>query len=150
MDYSSSPAVAAIDRTGLSAPSDINGQDGNRGATPSTPAEAAGRGGNLSLYPGEADIEGLRPYRGWTLRTFADSFDKAPGRSGISGYLIRSDEEVRLLNCSRFSFRPTQERFEFLARHDFPIGLAHDAAIDAAMQVEANVIAHALAKGGRA
>lgn len=139
MDYSSSPAVAAIDRTGLSAPSDINGQDGNRGATPSTPAEAAGRGGNLSLYPGEADVPDMLPYRGWRLRTFRDTFDKAPGARDVSGYLARSDEEVRLLNLSRFNFTPTQARFEFLARHDFIHGLSTDWAIDAAMQVEVRV-----------
>ena len=114
---------------------------GNSG-TPSTTAKAACCGANLSYYPAEEVVAGLAPYRGWHLATFTDVAHKR----GPSGYVVRSDDEVRLMNLSVVMFTPTQERFEFLARHDFPTQFGNDAQIDAAMQVEANVIAHELMK----
>lgn len=145
MHNSFPPAAAAgSDTANVVRPQERVGSNSNPGATVST----AGRGVDLSHYPSESPVAGLTPYRGWTLCTFRDTFDESARPGFISGYVVRSDEEVRLLSVSRFMFTPTQERFEFLARHDFPSGLSHDFSIDAAMRVEANVIAHALA--GRA
>lgn len=133
-DSLQSPAVAANDAFAHPhvAPS---------GSVTTAPADAAGGRGD-QRYDGYL-IPWVQPVDGWTLLCFEE--EDGDGFWAPT-YFARSDAEDRLLNVSRFaSFDPTQERFAYLVRNDFPKpprgGPWADDTLDAAIAAEGRAVA---------
>ena len=65
-------------------------------------------------------VPGIEPVDGWQLLTF--DYEDGDGfiRPGFYAYRFG---EYRLLNTSRFSFTPTQERFAWIVNNGFPRGI---------------------------
>lgn len=63
-------------------------------------------------------VPGIAQVDGWTLHS-----DATPGVIGpVEHYAVRDDEFVDL-GVSRWDFDPTQERWDWLVRNDFPARL---------------------------
>lgn len=67
--------------------------------------------------PDAREVDGVSPVDGWRLFTFDE-----PDGDGFStpAYFARGPWRDVMLPVSRFSFTPTQGRFEFLVRNGFP------------------------------
>ena len=127
------PTVAADEHTPSTAteprvPLGVSGQT-------TAPADAAGGRGNIVFVPRDNPQDQWRPnhwsayevrrelraepYRGHTLYTFEGH---SIGSHGPRSYMVRGPLGDLRLRVSYWSFDPTQERFEWLVRNDFPRG----------------------------
>lgn len=109
MSDNSSPAVAADSAAApLGARSPV---------TPTTTADAAGRGGN-TLPPWAARVEGVSPYRGYSLVWYGQE------RADVRGYdnlaVVDPWGSMLDLDVARFDFWPTDARFRWLVDAGFP------------------------------
>lgn len=93
----------------------------NTPASTTAPAENAGRRGNrlrmVPKYMAAAPVVWIEPYEGWSMWELVS-------RDGdgffYSEYIARCIEGDVVLDVSRFNFTPTQERFDWLVRNEFP------------------------------
>lgn len=73
------------------------------------------------LYPaqGWGPVEGIAPVDGWTLWSW-------PEHGHAAFHAVQGECRVAL-GVSRFRFTPTQARFEWLVRSNFPLMIERDA-----------------------
>ena len=83
---------------------------------PTAPADEAGGRGNI--FPSSAPVYGIEPVDGWEMR-WIDYPDSDGFWSKI--YTARRDDDEQLLHTCRFRFSPSQERFAWLVRNNFPV-----------------------------
>lgn len=85
--------------------------------TPTTTADAAGRGGN-TLPPWAARVEGVSPYRGYSLVWYGQE------RADVRGYdnlaVVDPWGSMLDLDVARFDFWPTDARFRWLVDNGLP------------------------------
>lgn len=62
-------------------------------------------------------VPGIAPCDGWLLLSYPE--EDGDGFT-TTGYVASRDDAVCVLCVCRFSFAPTQERFDWLVRNDFP------------------------------
>lgn len=89
-------------------------------------------------------VPGIQPHRGWTLHWGED--EDSDGFWAPFYVAIRHDGRAKSLNLSRFSFRASQARWNWLVEHNFPdrhryrsgvIGPLDSATIDRFIEIEA-------------
>lgn len=88
--------------------------------TPTVLADEASGHGNPRPYVRfytAAPVDGVAPVDGWTLCRFDDLDSDG---FWTTEYVARSDATDVHLDVCRFRFTPSQARFDWLVRHDFP------------------------------